>query len=98
MKKHKRTKWRRKFKTLLTKIRLKRNIAKEKAFRVELLTMIRQAENFDPREYAMKKIAEINQVQRPPSRDERLEELKELIRKHRYQTNYVKPKHRRSDI
>lgn len=95
MKKHRKKKWRRKFKCLLEKRRLKREIGKEKAFRVELLTYIRRAEQFDPKEYALAKIAEINSRPREPTKEEKLEELKELIRKHRYQTDYIKPKHRR---
>lgn len=97
MKKHRRRKFRRKFKCLLAKQRLKREIAKEKAFRVELLSAIRAAENFDPKEYALRKIAEENNKAREPTREERLESLKELIRKNRYQTTYIKPKHIRAE-
>lgn len=95
MKKHRKQKWRKKFKCLLEKRRLKREIGKEKAFRVELLTYIRRAEQFDPREYALAKIAEVNNRPRDKNREEKLEELKELIRINRYQTDYIKPKHRR---
>lgn len=95
MKKHKRTKWRKKFKALLAKTRLKREIAKEKVFRVELLTMIKRAEQFDPKEYALRKIKEANSVKKELTREERLEDLKELIRKNRYQVDYIKPKHKR---
>lgn len=97
MKKHQRKKFRKRFKCLLAKRRLKREIAKEKAFRVELLTIIKRAEQFDPKEYAMKKIAEINSKPKELTREERLEELKELIRKHRYQVDYIKPKHKRAE-
>lgn len=97
MKKHKKKKWRKKFKSVLAKKRLKREIAKEKAFRVELLTIIRRAENFDPREYAMRKIAEMNNIPHVQTPEERREELKELIRINRYQTTYIKPKHRRCE-
>lgn len=98
MKKHQRRKWRKKFKCLLAKQRLKREIAKEKAFRVELLTAIRDAENFDPRAYALKKLSEIYNKPRVPTKEERLEELKQLIRENRYQVTYIKPKHRRAEI
>lgn len=98
MKKHKKIKWRKKFKCLLAKQRLKREIAKEKIFRVELLTAIRDAENFDPREYAMKKLSEIYNKPREMSREESLEHLKQLIRENRYQVTYIKPKHKRADI
>lgn len=98
MKKHKRIKWRKKFKSVIAKKRLKREIAKEKAFRVELLTYIRRAESFDPKEYSLRKIAEMNKVVRERTKEERLEELKELIRKNRYQTDYVKPKHRKAEM
>lgn len=98
MKKHKRQKFRKKFKCLLAKQRLKREIAKEKTFRVELLTMIRRAETFDPKEYAIRKIAEANNKPKELSKEERLEELKELIRQNRYQVTYIKPKHKRADM
>jgi hypothetical protein len=97
MKKHRRKKWRKKFKSVIAKMRLKREIAKEKTFRVELLTMIKRAEQFDPKEYAIRKINEINNKPREPTREERLEELKELIRKNRYQVDYIKPKHKRAN-
>lgn len=97
MKKHQRKKWRKKFKSLLAKERLKREIAKEKAFRVELLTMIREAEQFDPKEFALRKIAEANDIPQEKSKEELFEELKEKIRINRYQVDYVKPKHRTCD-
>ena len=95
MKKHQRRKWRRKYKCALAKQRLKRVIAKEKAFRVELLTMIRRAEQFDPKEYAMRKIHEINSVPRKLTPEERFEDVRELVRVNRYQTVYIKPRHKR---
>lgn len=95
MKKHQKRKWRRKFKCVLAKKRLKREIAKEKTFRVELLTMIRRAEQFDAREYALRKIHEINTKPREKTKEDNFEELKEKIRVHRYQTDYIKPKHKR---
>lgn len=98
MKKHRRRKFKKKFKCLLAKQRLKKEIAKEKAFRVELLSAIRLAENFDPKEYALRKIAEENNKPRELSREEKLEQLKELIRKNRYQTTYIKPNHFKADI
>lgn len=98
MKKHRRKKWRKKFKALLAKRRLKREIAKEKTFRVELLSMIRKAETFDPREYALRKIAEINNKPKELTKEEGIENLKQLIRENRYQVDYIKPKHRRADI
>lgn len=98
MKKHRRIKWKKKFKCLLAKRRLKREIAKEKAFRVELLSAIRAAENFDPKEYALRKIAEENNKPRELSKKEKFENIKELIRKNRYQTTYIKPKHARAEV
>lgn len=95
MKKHQKRKWRRKFKCILAKTRLKREIAKEKTFRVELLTMIRRAEEFEPRDYALRKIQESLGQKQIKTKEEKFEELKELIRVHRYQTTYVKPKHKR---
>lgn len=98
MKKHQKRKWRKKFKCLLAKQRLKREIAKEKLFRVELLSAIRDAERFDPREYAMKKLSEIHNKPKELTKEDKLEQLKQLIRENRYQVTYIKPKHRRADI
>lgn len=98
MKKHQRKVWRKKFKCLLAKKRLKREIVKEKTFRVELLSMIRQAELFDPKEYALRKLSEKYNQPREPTREEKYDELRELIRKNRYQVTYVKPKHRRAEV
>lgn len=98
MKKHRRTKFRKKFKCLLAKQRLKREISKEKAFRVELLTMIRRAELFDPKEYALQKIAEMHNKPRELTKEEKLEEIKELIRINRHQVTYIKPKHRKAEV
>lgn len=98
MKKHRRMKWRKKYKCLLAKHRLKREISKEKTFRVELLTMIKRAEQFNPQEYALAKIREINSRPKELTREERLEELKELIRVNRYQVTYIKPKHKRAEF
>lgn len=98
MKKHKRKKFRKRFKSLLEKQRLKREIAKEKAFRVELLSIIKRAEQFDPREYALQKLAEVRTRPRERTKEERLEELKELIRVNRYQVDYIKPKHKRAEL
>lgn len=95
MKKHQRTKWRRKFKCILQKTRLKNEIAKEKTFRVELLTMIRRAEEFDPREYAMRKIFETKNKPLEKTKEEKFEEIRELIRINRYQTDKIKPRHKR---
>lgn len=98
MKKHQRKKWRKKFKCLLAKQRLKREISKEKNFRVELLSMIRMAEMFDPKEYAMRKLSEVYNKPRELTKEESIDELKELVRKNRYQVDYIKPKHQRADI
>lgn len=97
MKKHQRRKWRKKFKCMLAKRRLKREIAKEKTFRTELLTMIRRAEQFDPREYAVNKIREMNNRPRPLTKQEWFEDIKEKVRVNRYQTTYIKPKHQRPE-
>lgn len=98
MKKHQKRKWRKKFKCLLAKQRLKREIAKEKSFRVELLSHIRDAENFDPRQYAMQKLSEIYNQPKEMTKEEKLEHLKQLIRENRYQVTYIKPKHRRAEL
>jgi len=97
MKKHQRRKFRKKYKCLLMKTRLKRLIAKEKAFRVELLTMIRRAEEFDPREYALRKIRELERAEKVETREMVFEKIREKYRINRYQTDYVKPRHKKCD-
>lgn len=98
MKKHHKIKWRKKFKSFLESQRLYREIVKEKAFRVELLSMIREAENFDPKQYVLDRIAEQDEKSKVKSKEERFEEIKELIRQNRKETFYVKPKHIKADL
>lgn len=67
MKKHKRKKLRKRMKFAWAKIRANRNIAKEKAFQVELLAQIKQAHMFDAQKYVEGRLAILDKEILPKS-------------------------------
>ena len=92
MKKHKLQKWRKKFKVLLEKLRLRKNIKKEKAFRAELLAQIKEAEEFDPEAYVKNILNTIDNMPKKETEEEIVEKRRDLIRKNRSDTIYTAPK------
>ncbi|XP_078034594.1 uncharacterized protein LOC144468765 [Augochlora pura] len=56
MKKHKRKKLRKRMKFQMESIRRRRNLQKEKIFQAELLAKIKEAEEFDPKEYVQQRL------------------------------------------
>ena len=95
MKKHKLKKFRKKFKTLIAKRRFKREIIKEKTFRTELLSMIREAEEFDPKVYAQNALEKAKLESKKVTWSDIYEDIREKCRVNRYQTWYIKPRHKR---
>ncbi|XP_053982590.1 uncharacterized protein LOC128878418 [Hylaeus volcanicus] len=57
MKKHKRRKLRKRMKYLWAKIRLRRNLRREKEFQAELINKIKVAEAFDPKAYVNERLS-----------------------------------------
>ena len=92
MKKHKLQKWRKKFKVLLEKLRLRKNIKKEKAFRAELLAQIKEAEEFDPEAYVKNILNTIDNMPKKETEEEIVKKRRDLIRKNRSDTIYTTPK------
>lgn len=65
MRKHKLRKLRKKMKFLWRKLRVRRQIKKEKAFHAELLAQIREAENFDAKTYVASRLEILDNVRIP---------------------------------
>lgn len=92
MKKHQRKKWRKKMLAYIKKKYLKRNIKKEKLFRAELLAQIKEAEDFDPEKYVKNILETIDNMPQPETPRQKIERIKDLIRKNRKETNLITPK------
>ncbi|KAF7417791.1 hypothetical protein HZH68_000444 [Vespula germanica] len=60
MKKHQRRKLRKKMKFYWRKIKQRRELLKEKAFQAEQVTLIKQAESFDPVKYVNERLQELD--------------------------------------
>jgi len=71
---------------------LRRNIRKEKQFRAELLAQIKEAEDFDPEKYVKNILQTIDNMPQPETFDQKIERIKDLIRKNRKETNLISPK------
>ncbi|XP_014282775.1 uncharacterized protein [Halyomorpha halys] len=84
MKRHKLKKLRIKMKFIWAKVRQRREMKKEKAFQAELMCKIKEAENFDARQYVREKLDKTNAVLLPKLwRGKRLPEfvIKDLLLK-----------------
>ena len=92
MNKHKRKKWRKKMLAFLKRKYLKRNIKTEKLFRAELLAQIKDAEEFDAEKYVRNILETIDNVPKPETRIQKIERIRELMRKNRRETNFMSPK------
>lgn len=90
MKKHQKTKWRKKFAAFIRQLSLRRNIRKEKAFRAEILGKVREAEEFDPEKYVKDIFTTIDSAPKIETRsDADLIKVFKLIRKYRSDTHLV---------
>lgn len=92
MKKHKLRKLRKKMYFLWAKRRFRREKAKEQAFRAELLSQIHEAQAFDAEKFVKGVFDSIRNRPRPETREERRERMLDLMRKHRSNVQYIKPK------
>lgn len=92
MKKHQRRKHRKKIRYFLKQTQLLREIKKEKLFRAELLSQIREAEEFDAEAYVKNMLKTIDSVPKPLTPDEIVWKLKELVIKNRSDYSFVLPK------
>ena len=91
MNKHKLKKRRKKYLAVILKTRMKKEIAKEKLFRAELLGQIREAEKFDAKSYVNYVLSTIEKKPRKKSFWERQDEMYEKKRKNRSNVDIIKP-------
>jgi hypothetical protein len=91
MNKHKLRKFRKKMVAFIKKVRMRREIRKEKAFRVELLAQIKEAEKFDAESYVKKVLQTIDSVPKKETLWERRERIRALQRIHRSNVQLIKP-------
>ena len=91
MNKHKRRKRRRKYAAKIRMIELKREVAKEKLFRAELLEDIKKAEEFKAEDYVRNVLATIANKPRQETLWERKRRFDRLRRIHRANVEIIKP-------
>lgn len=92
MKKHKLRKLRKRMHALWSKRRYRIEKNKEQAFRAELLAQIHEARAFDAEKFVTGVLDKLRNRPRPETPEERREKLLELMRKHRSNVQYIKPK------
>ncbi|XP_077509537.1 uncharacterized protein LOC144120746 [Amblyomma americanum] len=92
MKKHKLRKLRKRMYALWAKRRYRREKLKEQAFRAELLAQIHEAQAFDAEKFVTGVLEKLRNRPRPETPEEKREKLLELMRKHRSNVQYIKPK------
>lgn len=92
MKKHKLRKLRKRMHALWSKRRYRIEKDKEQAFRAELLAQIHEARAFDAEKFVTGVLDKLRNRPRPETPEERREKLLELMRKHRSNVQYIKPK------
>lgn len=92
MKKHKLRKLRKRMYFLWSKRRYRIEKSKEQAFRAELLAQIQEAREFDAEKFVKGVFEKLRNRPRPETAEEQREKLLELMRKHRSNVQYIKPK------
>uniref|UniRef100_L7M2Q3 Ribosomal protein mS38 C-terminal domain-containing protein n=1 Tax=Rhipicephalus pulchellus TaxID=72859 RepID=L7M2Q3_RHIPC len=92
MKKHKLRKLRKRMYALWSKRRYRIEKNKEQVFRAELLAQIHEARAFDAEKFVTGVLDKLRNRPRPETPEERREKLLELMRKHRSNIQYIKPK------
>ena len=92
MNKHRLRKFRKKYAALIKKVKMKREVKKEKLFRAELLAQIKEAEQFDAEIYVRKMLDTIDKKPQQESLWERRERFLQLRRKYRSDVDLLPPK------
>lgn len=92
MNKHKLKKFRKKYAALIKRVKMRREVKKEKLFRAELLTQIKEAEQFDAETYVMKMLETIDKKPQQETLWERQERFLRLKRIHRTNVDLFRPK------
>ncbi|XP_054714701.1 uncharacterized protein LOC129224294 [Uloborus diversus] len=92
MRKHKLRKLRKRMKFVFAKVKLKRALRKEQAFRTELLTQVEAADMFDAKTYVENILHTLRYHPKPETEEERRERYRILKKMNRYNTNFQRPK------
>lgn len=92
MNKHKRKKFRKKYAALIKRVKMRREVKKEKLFRAELLAQIKEAEQFDAGTYVKKMLETIDKKPQQESLWERQERFLRLKRMYRTNVDLFRPK------
>ena len=92
MNKHRLRKFRKKYATLIKTRKMRREVAKEKLFRAELLAQIREAEQFDAEVYVKTMLHTIDKCPQQESLWERRERFIRLKRQYRSNVDLLRPK------
>jgi len=92
MNKHKLRKFRKKYAALIAKVKMRREVRKEKLFRAELLSQIKEAERFDAESYVKKMLDTIDKTPKQETLWERKDRFLRLKRIHRTNVDLLRPK------
>ncbi|KFM68811.1 hypothetical protein X975_05751, partial [Stegodyphus mimosarum] len=85
MRKHKLQRLRKRMKNVFEKIKMRRELRKEQAFRAELLSQVEIAEKFDAKAYVEGILHTLRYHPKPETDEERREKYRQLLKKNRYQ-------------
>ncbi|XP_023226544.1 uncharacterized protein LOC111627203 [Centruroides sculpturatus] len=94
MKKHQLRKLRKRMYFVWERRRIKKEMRKERAFREELLAMMKEAEEFDAEKYVADILHTIQNKPHIETKEERIERIRELMRKNRSNTNVIQPSYK----
>lgn len=92
MRKHKLRKFRKRMRFVLAKIKEKRELRKEQAFRAELLGQVEEAEKFDVKKYVTETLNTIRYQPRLETVDEIKARYREIMKMNKYKTMFIRPK------
>lgn len=77
---------------VLAKIKEKRELRKEQAFRAELLGQVEEAEKFDVKKYVTETLNTIRYQPRLETVDEIKARYREIMKMNKYKTMFIRPK------
>lgn len=92
MRKHKLRKFRKRYKNVLEKIKTRRELRKEQAFRAELLNQIIAAEKYDAKQYVDNILHTIRYQPRLETDQEIKARYREIMKMNKYKTMFIRPK------
>ncbi|PRD23289.1 UNVERIFIED_CONTAM: hypothetical protein NCL1_46773 [Trichonephila clavipes] len=92
MRKHKLKKLRKRMKFVFAKMKMKKDLRKEQEFRVELLTQVEAADNFDAKAYVEEILNTLKNRPIPETPEETRERFRLLKKKNKYNTTFIRPR------